>query len=215
MADRSPPVSVVIVDDHAMFRSGVRSELGDAVEVVAEAADVDEAVAAIAAHHPDVVLLDVHLPPVDPRLQVGEPRAHLGEEDEDARQDQGDDEVAHDRCRGVAQHDTEREADGHADQVAQDDLRRGCQGDVPDRVDAHDRGPEQVADGADGERDGHRDDPDHERRERLGPDDAAAARHERERREPAALAPLTGDAQDRDHRQDHRHREADRRAKFS
>ncbi|HZG98577.1 MAG TPA: response regulator transcription factor [Nocardioidaceae bacterium] len=63
MADRSPPaVSVVIVDDHAMFRSGVRSELGDAVDVLAEAADVDEAVAAVAAHHPDVVLLDVHLP---------------------------------------------------------------------------------------------------------------------------------------------------------
>ena len=57
-------MSVVIVDDHAMFRAGVRAELapGAAVEVVAEAADVDEAVAAIAAHRPDVVLLDVHLP---------------------------------------------------------------------------------------------------------------------------------------------------------
>ncbi len=62
MADRSAPVSVVIVDDHAMFRSGVRSELGDAVDVLAEAADVDEAVAAVVAHRPDVVLLDVHLP---------------------------------------------------------------------------------------------------------------------------------------------------------
>ena len=50
-------VSVVIVDDHAMFRRGVRAELGDAVEVLAEAADVDEAIAAIAAHHPDVVRL--------------------------------------------------------------------------------------------------------------------------------------------------------------
>jgi DNA-binding NarL/FixJ family response regulator len=60
------PVRVVVVDDHAMFRSGVRSELTTAgagvVDVVAEAADVDEAVAAIAAHGPDVVLLDVHLP---------------------------------------------------------------------------------------------------------------------------------------------------------
>jgi DNA-binding NarL/FixJ family response regulator len=55
-------VRVVIVDDHAMFRRGVRAELGDAVDVVAEAADVDEAVAAVAAHRPDVVLLDVHLP---------------------------------------------------------------------------------------------------------------------------------------------------------
>jgi DNA-binding NarL/FixJ family response regulator len=54
--------SVVIVDDHAMFRAGVRAELGGAVEVLAEAADVDEAVAAVVAHQPEVVLLDVHLP---------------------------------------------------------------------------------------------------------------------------------------------------------
>ena len=57
---------MVVVDDHAMFRSGVRSELTAAgagvVDVVAEAADVDEAVAAIGTHQPDVVLLDVHLP---------------------------------------------------------------------------------------------------------------------------------------------------------
>jgi len=60
------PVRVVVVDDHAMFRAGVRAELAAAgagrVEVLAEAADVDEAVAAIAAHRPEVVLLDVHLP---------------------------------------------------------------------------------------------------------------------------------------------------------
>lgn len=54
--------SVVIVDDHAMFRAGVRAELGSAVEVLAEAEDVDSAVASINAHRPDVVLLDVHLP---------------------------------------------------------------------------------------------------------------------------------------------------------
>src|SRR5690348_15852130 len=54
--------SVVIVDDHAMFRAGVRAELGDAVEVLAEAADVDQAVAAVITHQPEVVLLDVHLP---------------------------------------------------------------------------------------------------------------------------------------------------------
>jgi DNA-binding NarL/FixJ family response regulator len=45
-----------------MFRAGVRAEIGDAVEVVAEAADVDEAVAAVQEHRPEVVLLDVHLP---------------------------------------------------------------------------------------------------------------------------------------------------------
>ena len=60
------PVRVVIVDDHAMFRSGVRGELATAgagaVEVVAEAEDVDTAVAAVAAQRPGVVLLDVHLP---------------------------------------------------------------------------------------------------------------------------------------------------------
>jgi DNA-binding NarL/FixJ family response regulator len=62
----SSPVKVLIVDDHAMFRAGVRAELGSSggtsIDVVAEAADVDEAVAAITEHRPDVVLLDVHLP---------------------------------------------------------------------------------------------------------------------------------------------------------
>jgi DNA-binding NarL/FixJ family response regulator len=53
---------VLIVDDHAMFRAGVRAELGTAVDVVGEAADVDEAIAAVMQLRPDVVLLDVHLP---------------------------------------------------------------------------------------------------------------------------------------------------------
>ncbi|WP_179519450.1 LuxR C-terminal-related transcriptional regulator [Nocardioides perillae] len=62
-----PPVRVVVVDDHAMFRAGVRAELAGAVgrgevDLVAEAADVAEAVAAVRTHAPDVVLLDVHLP---------------------------------------------------------------------------------------------------------------------------------------------------------
>jgi DNA-binding NarL/FixJ family response regulator len=53
---------VVVIDDHALVRSGVRTELAGAVDVVAEAADTDSAVDAVLAHEPDVVLLDVHLP---------------------------------------------------------------------------------------------------------------------------------------------------------
>jgi len=53
---------VVLVDDHSLVRAGVRSELGDRLDVVGEAADVDEAVACIRRTAPDVVLLDVHLP---------------------------------------------------------------------------------------------------------------------------------------------------------
>lgn len=55
-------VRVVVVDDHALFRAGVIAELGDRVEVVAQAADVDSAIAAIRAEQPHVVLQDVHLP---------------------------------------------------------------------------------------------------------------------------------------------------------
>ncbi|HEY5361226.1 MAG TPA: response regulator transcription factor [Streptosporangiaceae bacterium] len=54
--------TVVIVDDHGLFRSGVRSELGDQVEVIGEASDVRPAIDLIARLLPDVVLLDVHLP---------------------------------------------------------------------------------------------------------------------------------------------------------
>ena len=54
--------TVVLVDDHRMFRTGVRTELGDQVDIVGEAEDVDSAVAVILRTHPDVVLLDVHLP---------------------------------------------------------------------------------------------------------------------------------------------------------
>lgn len=56
------PVRVVLVDDHRLFRSGVRAELGPRVDVVGEADDVPSAIAAITALTPDVVLLDVHLP---------------------------------------------------------------------------------------------------------------------------------------------------------
>jgi DNA-binding NarL/FixJ family response regulator len=53
---------VVIVDDHKLFRSGVRAELEPLLEILAEAGTVEEAETAIAQHEPDVVLLDVHMP---------------------------------------------------------------------------------------------------------------------------------------------------------
>jgi DNA-binding NarL/FixJ family response regulator len=53
---------VVIVDDHHLFRAGVRAELAEACDVVGEAATPAEAIAVIARTTPDVVLLDVHLP---------------------------------------------------------------------------------------------------------------------------------------------------------
>lgn len=54
--------TVVIVDDHEIFRSGVRAELEGLVDVRADAGGVEEAVRAIASERPDVVLLDVHMP---------------------------------------------------------------------------------------------------------------------------------------------------------
>jgi DNA-binding NarL/FixJ family response regulator len=55
-------VRVVLVDDHALFRAGVRGELGEAVDIVGEAESVADAVPLIRETDPDVVLLDVHLP---------------------------------------------------------------------------------------------------------------------------------------------------------
>jgi DNA-binding NarL/FixJ family response regulator len=54
--------SIVIVDDHALFRSGVRAEVEGHLEVLAEAGAVEEAVRVILDRRPDVVLLDVHMP---------------------------------------------------------------------------------------------------------------------------------------------------------
>ena len=53
---------VVIVDDHGLFRSGVRAELEELVAIAGEAATVAEAVEVIRREQPDVVLLDVHMP---------------------------------------------------------------------------------------------------------------------------------------------------------
>ena len=52
----------MIVDDHHLFRSGVRAELGEQVAVVGDAGGVEEAVVVIREQRPDVVLLDVHMP---------------------------------------------------------------------------------------------------------------------------------------------------------
>ena len=56
------PITVVIVDDHSIFRSGLRADLDASIEVQAEAGDVDSAVEAVKRCMPRVVLLDVHLP---------------------------------------------------------------------------------------------------------------------------------------------------------
>jgi DNA-binding NarL/FixJ family response regulator len=53
---------VVLVDDHGLFRSGVRAELGRQVDLVGEADDVQPAISLISSVVPDVVLLDVHMP---------------------------------------------------------------------------------------------------------------------------------------------------------
>src|SRR5699024_6079292 len=64
MTQTSKPstISVLIVDDHEIFRTGLRSSLGDGFRVHGEAATVDDAINLIADTQPDVVLLDVHLP---------------------------------------------------------------------------------------------------------------------------------------------------------
>jgi DNA-binding NarL/FixJ family response regulator len=53
---------VVIVDDHGLFRAGVKAELEQLVDIAADAGTVEEAVAEIERTEPDVVLLDVHMP---------------------------------------------------------------------------------------------------------------------------------------------------------
>ncbi len=62
MTTTATPIRVVIVDDHAIFRSGLKADLAPDILVLAEAATVEEAIAAVIAAAPDVVLLDVHLP---------------------------------------------------------------------------------------------------------------------------------------------------------
>lgn len=62
---KTAPVEVLVVDDHGLFRAGVIAELGkypEEVKVVGEAASVEDAIAAVDAISPQVMLLDVHLP---------------------------------------------------------------------------------------------------------------------------------------------------------
>ncbi|WP_309081143.1 response regulator transcription factor [Zhihengliuella sp.] len=56
------PIRVVVVDDHAVFRAGLKAELDGRLRVVGEAATVEQAAAAVQQLRPEVVLLDVHLP---------------------------------------------------------------------------------------------------------------------------------------------------------
>jgi DNA-binding NarL/FixJ family response regulator len=60
-------ISVLIVDDHAMVRSGLEQLLNAAegIELVGTAANGEEAVAAVEALHPDVVLMDISMPVLD------------------------------------------------------------------------------------------------------------------------------------------------------
>ena len=60
--DIARQVRVVLVDDHPIWRSGVRSDLGELFHVVGEASDADEAGAVIARTRPDLVVCDLHMP---------------------------------------------------------------------------------------------------------------------------------------------------------
>jgi DNA-binding NarL/FixJ family response regulator len=73
-------VRVFVVDDHALFRAGVRAELGEAVDIVGDASDADSAVEGIVASTPDVVLLDVHLPGGGGRSVVEIVRRRIGDD---------------------------------------------------------------------------------------------------------------------------------------
>jgi DNA-binding NarL/FixJ family response regulator len=62
MTDDQAPLHIFIVDDHDLFRAGVRGSLPDDIVVVGDASEVEAAVELILERRPDLVLLDVHLP---------------------------------------------------------------------------------------------------------------------------------------------------------
>jgi len=70
-------IRVFIVDDHRLFRAGVRAELGQHVTIVGDAGDVDLSIHGIRASKPDVVLLDVHMPGGGGRAVIEAVRADL------------------------------------------------------------------------------------------------------------------------------------------
>lgn len=57
-----PRLRVFVVDDHHLFRAGVRAEIGESVELIGDASEVEAAVELIGERGPDVVLVDVHMP---------------------------------------------------------------------------------------------------------------------------------------------------------
>lgn len=73
-----PRLRVFLVDDHAMFRAGVRTELARHVDLVGEAGGVTDAVRDIVALTPDVVLLDVHMPEGGGRAVLEGVRERIG-----------------------------------------------------------------------------------------------------------------------------------------
>ena len=79
-----PPLRVVIVDDHALFRAGLRALLREmpGVQIIAEAADGDEAVALVQKHRPDVVVMDISMKRVNgldatARIKAGAPATRV------------------------------------------------------------------------------------------------------------------------------------------
>lgn len=77
MNDPPRPITIVLVDDHALVREGLREMLGFEADmvVVGEAADAGQAVAEVARHRPDVVVLDVEIPGGEPADTVAAMRA--------------------------------------------------------------------------------------------------------------------------------------------
>lgn len=72
--------SVLIVDDHDLFRAGVRGTLPDDIEVVGEASEVAPAIELIIERRPQVVLLDVHMPDGGGLAVLSSVRASLGDD---------------------------------------------------------------------------------------------------------------------------------------